>query len=104
MVDAPARSPQIPPFPRCLPHATTSPTPHRGESPQMERWIGLIGIVVILLIGVLFSSNRRAIRPRIVAAAFALQAGLAIIVLWTDWGRAGIAGMSTGVSNLLGYA
>ena len=70
----------------------------------MERWIGLVGIVVILLIGVLFSSNRRAIRPRIVAAAFALQAGLAVIVLWTPWGVRGIQAMSTGVSNLLGYA
>ena len=69
-----------------------------------ERLIGLAGIAAILAIAVLLSSNRRAIRLRVVAAAFALQAGLAVLVLYTAWGRAAIAAMSRGVSNLLGYA
>ena len=69
-----------------------------------ERLIGLAGIAVILAIAFLLSSNRRAIRLRVVAAAFALQAGLAVLVLYTPWGRAGIAAMAQGVSNLLGYA
>ena len=69
-----------------------------------ERLIGLVGIVVILAIAFLLSSNRRAIRPRVVAAAFALQAGLAVLVLYTPWGNAGIAAMARGVANLLGYA
>ncbi|CAA9524372.1 MAG: Nucleoside permease, partial [uncultured Sphingomonadaceae bacterium] len=69
-----------------------------------NRWIGLAGIALILLIAWGLSSNRRAIRPRVVAAAFALQAGIAFLVLWTPWGRAAIAGMALGVSNLLGYA
>jgi CNT family concentrative nucleoside transporter len=69
-----------------------------------ERLIGLVGIVVILAIAFLLSSNRRAIRPRVVTAAFALQAGLAVLVLYTPWGNAGIAAMARGVSNLLGYA
>ena len=66
--------------------------------------LGLAGIVAILAIAFLLSSNRKAIRLRVVAAAFALQAGIAVLVLYTDWGRAGIAGMARGVSNLLGYA
>ena len=66
--------------------------------------MGLAGIVAILGIAFLLSSNRRAIRPRVVAAAFALQAGLAWLVLSTSWGRAGIQGLSNGVANLLGYA
>jgi CNT family concentrative nucleoside transporter len=70
----------------------------------MERYIGILGIVAIIAIGVLLSSNRRAIRVRVVAAAFALQAGLAVLVLYTPWGIRAIQGMSTGVSNLLGYA
>jgi len=70
----------------------------------MERYIGIIGIAVILGIGVLLSSNRRAIRIRVVAAAFALQAGLAVLVLYTPWGIRAIQAMSQGVSNLLGYA
>jgi CNT family concentrative nucleoside transporter len=66
--------------------------------------MGIGGILVILAIAFLLSSNKRAIRLRVVAAAFALQAGIAVLVLYTPWGRRGIEGMANGVSNLLGYA
>jgi concentrative nucleoside transporter, CNT family len=66
--------------------------------------IGLGGIALILAIAIAFSSNRRAIRLRVVGAAFALQAALAILVLKVPAGQAAIAAMSRGVSNLLGYA
>ena len=66
--------------------------------------LGIVGIAVILLIAVLFSTNRRAIRLRVVAAAFALQALIALLVLRTGPGRAVIQGLSDGVANLLGYA
>ena len=66
--------------------------------------LGLAGIAVIILIAVVFSSNRRAIRLRVVGAAFALQAVLAFLVLRTPWGRATIQAMSDGVASLLGYA
>jgi hypothetical protein len=69
-----------------------------------ERLLGLLGMAAILAIAFLFSTNKRAIRPRVVAAAFALQAGIAFLVLYTSWGRAGIAALSNGVANLLGYA
>jgi len=70
----------------------------------MQSYIGLAGILVILLIAFLLSSNRRAIRLRVVGAAFALQAGIAVLVLYTEWGRAAIEWLAAGVSNLLGYA
>jgi len=70
----------------------------------MNHLLGLVGIAVIILIAVAFSSNRRAIRFRVVGAAFALQAVLAFLVLRTPWGRATIQAMSDGVSSLLGYA
>jgi concentrative nucleoside transporter, CNT family len=71
----------------------------------MNRYLlGIAGIVVILGIAFLLSSNRRAIRLRVVAAAFALQAGFAVLVLVTPWGRRALEGMAFGVSNLLGYA
>jgi CNT family concentrative nucleoside transporter len=70
----------------------------------IERFIGIAGIIVILLIAFLLSSNRRAIRLRVAGAAFALQAGIAVLVLYTPWGRKAIEWMATGVSNLLGYA
>ncbi|MBA2919162.1 NupC/NupG family nucleoside CNT transporter [Sphingomonas sp. MAH-20] len=66
--------------------------------------IGLTGIAVILGLALLLSTNRRAIRLRVVVPAFALQAGFALLVLGTSWGRDVIGAMSRGVSNLLGYA
>lgn len=66
--------------------------------------MSLAGMALILGLALLLSSNRKAIRLRVVSAAFGLQAGIAVLVLYSDWGRAGIAGMARGVSNLLGYA
>jgi CNT family concentrative nucleoside transporter len=64
----------------------------------------LIGIALILLVAYLISSNRRAIRLRVVAPAFALQAGFAALVLYVPWGNAALQGAARGVENLLGYA
>ncbi|HVL79153.1 MAG TPA: nucleoside transporter C-terminal domain-containing protein [Sphingomicrobium sp.] len=69
-----------------------------------EKLLAAAGIVVILALAFALSTNRRAIRLRVVAAAFALQAGIAWLVLWTSWGQAGIQTLAFGVSNLLGYA
>ena len=66
--------------------------------------LGVLGIAAIILIAVAFSSNRKAIRFRVVGAAFALQAALAFLVIKTPWGRATIQAMSDGVAELLGYA
>lgn len=65
---------------------------------------GLAGIAVILLIAYIFSADRRAIRLRVVGAAFALQAAIAVLVLYVPTGRWVLAQMSGGVSDLLGYA
>ncbi len=65
---------------------------------------GLAGIVVILLIAYAFSNDRRAIRPRVTGAAFALQAAIAVLVLYVPAGRAILQWMSGGVADLLGYA
>jgi CNT family concentrative nucleoside transporter len=70
----------------------------------MNHLLGIAGIIVILGMAVLLSTNRRGIRLRVVGAAFALQAAIAWLVLYTGWGRAGIQSLSNGVSNLLGYA
>lgn len=66
--------------------------------------IGLVGIVVLLGIAVLFSSNRKAINLRVVGAAFALQASLAAFVLYFDWGRSVIAWLSKGVLAIIGFS
>lgn len=78
---------------------------HACLKASMTRFlIGLAGIALILGIAIAFSSNRRAIRLRIVGAAFALQTGIAMLVLYVPAGKAVIAAMSKGVANLLGYA
>ncbi|HEY6917203.1 MAG TPA: NupC/NupG family nucleoside CNT transporter [Allosphingosinicella sp.] len=64
----------------------------------------LAGMALILLIAFALSSDRKAIRLRVVAAAFALQAGIAALVLYSSFGRTALQYASGGVANLLGYA
>jgi len=70
----------------------------------MSNLIAIAGIVVILAIAFVFSSNRKAINLRIVGAAFALQVVVATIVLYWDKGRAGIEWLSNGVMAVIGYS
>lgn len=70
----------------------------------MHILLSLAGMALILLIAFLLSSNRKAIRLRVVLPAFALQAGLAALVLYVPWGNRVLQGAAAGVSNLLGYA
>lgn len=71
---------------------------------MQDTLIGLVGVLAILAIAVLFSTNRRAIRWRIVGAAFALQIVLAVLVLYLDAGRRAIDWMSTGVLAIVNYS
>jgi len=64
----------------------------------------LLGIGLIMLAAFLLSTNRRAIRLRVVGAAFALQAGFAALVLYVPFGRTVLGGAASGVESLLGYA
>ena len=65
---------------------------------------GFVGVVAILALAALFSTNRRAIRLRIVIAALALQAALAALVLYFPAGRAALAAMSDGVQALINFS
>lgn len=66
--------------------------------------IGILGVLAILAIAFALSSNRRAIRPRVVISAFLLQVVVAVLVLYLPAGRAVIAFLAGGVEALLGYA
>ena len=70
----------------------------------MGNYIGISGIIVILGIAFLFSSNRKAINLRVVGAALALQAAIAAFVLYFDAGRAVIDTLSTGVLAVINYS
>ena len=67
-------------------------------------FMGLAGIVAILTIAVLFSSNRRAISLRVVAAAFALQVAVAAFVLYFEWGKRSIETLSNGVQAVIDFS
>jgi CNT family concentrative nucleoside transporter len=69
-----------------------------------EILIGLAGIVLILATAVLLSSDRRRIRLRVVGPAFALQAAIAVLVLYVPAGRAAIGALARAVQTLLGYS
>ena len=70
----------------------------------MERFTGLLGLVVIIAVALLVSSNNRsAIQPRVIFWGLGLQFGFAFLVLKTpiaEWFKA----MSSGVNHLLDYA
>ncbi len=70
----------------------------------MQHLMSLAGISLILLIAFLLSSDRKAIRPRVVGAAFALQAGFAALVLYVPQGNLVLQAISDGVTALLGFA
>ncbi|NOX69351.1 MAG: NupC/NupG family nucleoside CNT transporter [Gammaproteobacteria bacterium] len=66
--------------------------------------IGVLGIIVILGIAVLFSTDRKAINFRIVGAAFVLQVVIAAIVVYSDVGKSVIEKMSDGVQHVMNYS
>jgi CNT family concentrative nucleoside transporter len=69
----------------------------------MERFTGLLGLVVILAVAFLASSNRKAIQPRVLYWGLGLQFGFAFLVLKTDFGRL-FQLASYAVNALLDYA
>jgi concentrative nucleoside transporter, CNT family len=68
------------------------------------RWIGLVGMVVIVAIALALSKNRRAIRWRTIGWAFALQLAFAFLVLYWERGKQALESLSSGVSRAIGFA
>ncbi|SMQ64119.1 concentrative nucleoside transporter, CNT family [Altererythrobacter xiamenensis] len=66
--------------------------------------INIAGIFAILLIAFLLSNGKKRIKLRVVGAAFALQALMALLVLRTPWGVSAIQFLSNGVIALLDYS
>lgn len=70
----------------------------------MERFIGLIGIVLILGIAFLLSNNRKAINYRTVGVGLLLQFGLALFILKTSLGKSMFAWLGAKIQRLLEMA
>src|SRR6204780_1648866 len=69
----------------------------------MERFTGLLGLVVIVLVAYLFSTNRSEIKPRVLFWGLGLQFGFAFLVLRTNVGYI-FQAASNGVNHMLEYA
>jgi CNT family concentrative nucleoside transporter len=69
----------------------------------MERFTGLIGLVVIVAVAWLFSANRGAIKLRVLLWGLGLQFGFAFLVLKTPLASS-FQTASNGVNHLLEYA
>ena len=67
----------------------------------MERFTGLIGIVLILGLAFLLSNNRKAINYRLVGVGLLLQFSLAVFILKTDTGKAIFGYVGQSIENLL---
>src|ERR1700722_4876906 len=69
----------------------------------MQRFTGLLGLVVILAVAWLFSAHKRAIKLRIVLWGVGLQVAFAVLVLKTDFGLV-FKEIGDGVNAMLNYA
>ena len=70
----------------------------------MQRLSGLLGIVTILAIAYLFSSNRKAIRFKTIAWGLGLQLAFAVIVLRTTAGQVTFRWIGEKITRLLSFA
>ncbi|GAB3044571.1 NupC/NupG family nucleoside CNT transporter [Acinetobacter apis] len=65
---------------------------------------GWLGIIVLLLIGYLFSNNKKQIRLRTILPALALQFALGIIILYVPFGRQMFEQVAIGFNKLISYS
>jgi CNT family concentrative nucleoside transporter len=70
----------------------------------MEIVMSLVGVVTLLAIGFLLSTNRKAISARTVGGALAIQAAFGGFVLYVPVGKDILKGASDAVSSVIGYA
>lgn len=66
--------------------------------------MGLVGIVSLILIAIIFSSDRKAINIRTVGGAFAIQAAIAAFVILTPFGSKALQAVSSGVQAVINSA
>jgi concentrative nucleoside transporter, CNT family len=64
---------------------------------------GAMGLAALVAIGILLSENRRAIRPRVVLSALALQVAIGALVLFVRWGRSALDAAATAVNHVIDY-
>ena len=70
----------------------------------MQRFTGVLGLITMLALAYVFSTNRRAIRGKTVAWGLALQIAFAIFVLRVDFGRRVFQAAGDTANRVLSYS
>ncbi|WP_163932477.1 NupC/NupG family nucleoside CNT transporter [Paraferrimonas sp. SM1919] len=70
----------------------------------MQLFMGLVGVVTLLLCAFALSENKKAINWRTVLGALGLQAAFAALVLYVPLGQSLLGAMSSGVASLLSFS
>lgn len=94
----------VPPPTAQAPAPAPPAAPPAVPRPLGARLVGLFGIVAILGIGVLLSSNRRAISWRVVAWGVGLQAAFAVFVLRVPVGQRIFQALGRFITAILGFS
>src|SRR5205807_7802491 len=79
-------------------------TQSRQDRSEMERFSGVLGIIVLLSLAFIFSTNRRAIKPKIVLWGLGLQFIFALLVIRFSLGEAALRIAGNKVTQMLNYS
>ena len=64
---------------------------------------GVLGLGVLIVIGIALSENRRAIKPRVVMSALALQVAIGVLMLFVRPGRMALNASASAVNQVIAY-
>ena len=64
---------------------------------------GALGLMVLMAIGIALSENRRAIKPRVVVSALALQVAIGVLMLFVRRGRMTLEACASAVNQVIAY-
>ncbi|GLI85955.1 nucleoside permease [Rossellomorea marisflavi] len=70
----------------------------------MQYLWGIFGIIVVLGIGFLFSSDKKRINYRSVIGGLIIQIIFAFLVLETSWGQSGLKWLTLGINEIINYS
>ena len=64
---------------------------------------GLLGLIVLVSIAIALSENRRAIKPRVVISALAMQIVIGVLMLFLRGGRVALEACASAVNQVIAY-
>src|SRR5450755_1524840 len=88
----------------CARRCGALPGTERREGDRMGRFVGVLGIAVLLGLAFLFSTNRRAIQKKTVLWGLGLQLAFGVFILKFEIGRRIFQVAGDGVNKLLSFA